>query len=212
MSLTFLTVALGYLAGITQNYAIELTSAVIYDKLTEKELESLIASCLKEAVENKSELLNRCASSARLGDSVPEAYVDEAKLSEYLRQNSVVEPLLTEVGSASPWRPYLSPFADIIYIPGFDLSESVRLDLVQGVLEEASKIFNARLPHAQPALDQVMLEYHKSHRADPAQPAISKRPAAHLACPATALLSNLFTCSFLIMCAASIPSSVQSAV
>ncbi len=166
MSLTFLTVALCYLAGITQNYAIELTSAVIYDKLTEKELESLIASCLNEAIENKSELLNRCASSARLGDSVPQAYVDEAKLSEYLRQNSVIEPLLTEVGSASPWRPYLSPFADIIYIPGFDLSESVRLDLVQGVLEEASKLFNSRLPHAQPALDQVMLEYHKSHRAD----------------------------------------------
>lgn len=166
MSLTFLTVVLGYLAGIAQDYAIELTADVIKDRLTERDVEALIASCLKEAIERKSELLNRCASSARLDGSVPKAYLDETKLGEYLEQNSIVEPLTSEAGAANPWRPYLAPFAEIIYIPGFDLSESTRLDLMQGVLEEASKLFNERLPQAQPALDQVMLEYHKRHSED----------------------------------------------
>jgi hypothetical protein len=42
--------------------------------------------------------------------------------------------------------------------------------------------------------------------------ATPKRPSTNLACPVESLPSNLFTCPFLIMCMASTPYSVGSAV
>lgn len=159
MNIAFLTVVIGYLAGLTQDLAVNLGAAEIYGKLAQKDLESLLEGCLETAVKNKSDLLNKFTSTLLPGGSVPAAYLDKVKLNQYLAENGAIEALPSQSGMTNPWRGYLKPFEEIVVIPGINIRESDQLDLIQLVLDDAARLFNERVPWKHPAFEQLLLRY-----------------------------------------------------
>ena len=161
MAITFLTVAIGYMAGLGKGLAINLVAADMYAKLKKEDLFSLLERCLEEAMKNQSRSLN--SSAVLRGGSVPSAYLDKEKLRDHLAKNDSITPLPSEARSQNPWREYLKPFEEIIVIPTLKATEAERLNSIQAVLDEASRLFIAQVPYQQPAFQELLLRYQEKH-------------------------------------------------
>src|SRR3972149_3267769 len=162
MSIEFVKILVGVLGGIwdiVQNIA----GSDLADKINEKDFNALLENCLEKAVEQKSEFLNLFTSPQTPDGSKPAAYLDKSVLQNHLRNNPLIKPMTAQLPSATAWRPYLKPFTSIIVIPGCVLAESDQLDLIQGVLEVASQLFEQIVPHKHPAFEQLVLGYQRKH-------------------------------------------------
>lgn len=161
MAFTFLTVIVGYLAGLGKGMALNLASAEVYGRLKQEDLVKLLERCIAEALENQPHGLTSSAALSR--GSVPRASLDKQKLQKYLREDKPIAPMQSETDTEHPWREYLEPFEEIIVVSDFKASRAERLDSIQRVLDEASALFRERVPYQQPAFQQLLLKYHEKH-------------------------------------------------
>jgi hypothetical protein len=160
MAIPFLTVAIGYMAGLGKGLAVNLAAAEIYARFKKEDLFSLLERCLEDAMKNRSHILDSAA--VLPGGSVQGAYLDKERLRDYLAKNQSIVPSPSESGAENPWREYLKPFEEIIVIPTFK-AESERLNSIQDVLDEASRLFTARVPYQQPAFQELLLKFQEKH-------------------------------------------------
>lgn len=160
MSVEFVKVFLGLLTG-AWDVVLNIASGEIARNISSQDFNSLLESCLEKAVERKSELLNRFTGPALPNGSRPLAYLNKSILGDFLRSNPLVKPMTSQVPSSTAWRPYLEPFIHIIVLPGCTLAEGDRLDLIQGVLEVASQLFESSVPYKHPAFEQLLLGYQR---------------------------------------------------
>lgn len=156
--LPFLTVAVGALYSVPVDLAVKIVSEKAFGKVCQKDAIKLLESCLDDTVKEKSTFLRAFTSQSGNLDSNG-AYLDKKRLREFFDGNPLVRPFTSEVLGSNSWRPYLKPFQEIIVIPGICLNEEDHLDIIQMILEYASRRFNARVPSEHPAFEQIMLQH-----------------------------------------------------
>lgn len=169
IEIPFSVLVFGYLAGLTKELALEMVADAavsgLRESLSSRDVSALMEECLRDAVKNKSQLLNGSRKPVP-GGSVREAYLDAAKLHQNLSEDPSIKPDVSLPIATNSWREYLKPFQEIIVIPGFNLSEAEYLDLIQVVLDESERLFDERVAHRHPAFEQVLLRYQKKHSED----------------------------------------------
>jgi hypothetical protein len=153
MDVAFLMVVFAQLAGLARDVAVDISAAALYDKISQRDLYSLIESCLDEAVKN-------ITKGDHKGGGRLQPHLDRAKLRQLLEQNPAIAPL-PPIGSVDMWTPYLHSFKEVIVSPGTQLRDEEHLDLIRTVLDEGAKSFNSKLPSAHPAFEQILLQYAK---------------------------------------------------